>query len=63
MCRNIFVRTYVITVRFKGLMDNDWQFSNKIIEAKDVKEAINKTYESFKDNLKVIIDNIYSEQK
>ena len=44
-------------------MDNDWQFSNKIIEAKDVKEAINKTYESFKDNLKVIIDNIYSEQK
>lgn len=57
------MRTYVITVRFKGLMDNDWQFSNKIIEAKDVKEAINKTYESFKDNLKVIIDNIYSEQK
>lgn len=37
------MKIYVITVRYKGLMDNDWQFSNKIIEAKDVKEAINKT--------------------
>mgnify|MGYP003289112192 CR=1 FL=1 len=61
------MKIYVITVRYKEIMDNEWQFITKIIEAKNVREAINKTYEDIKEHfysdIKIIVDNIYSEQK
>lgn len=55
-------KTYVFTVRFKKLFDNDWNFKNVIIEdCVDVKSALKKMRALFMDSV-VIVDNIYSEE-
>lgn len=55
-------KTYVFTVRFKKLFDNDWDFKNVIIEdCVDVKSALKRMRGRFMDSV-VIVDNIYSEE-
>lgn len=57
-------KTYVFTVRFKeGHFSTDWEFKNVVIEdCVDVKSALNKLRGKFKNDSKLIIDNIYSEE-
>ncbi len=57
-------KTYVFTVRFKeGLFSTDWEFKNVVIDdCVDVKSALNKLRGRFKNESKLIIDNIYSEE-
>jgi len=56
-------KTYVFTVRFKALFDNDWNFKNVVIEdCIDVRSALKKMREKFSVDAKVIVDNIYSEE-
>jgi len=56
-------KTYVFTVRFKKLFDNDWNFKNVIIEdCVDVKSALKKMRAMFSEGTVVIVDNIYSEE-
>lgn len=55
-------KTYVFTVRFKKLFDNDWNFKNVIIEdCVNVKSALKRMRGQFMDSV-VIVDNIYSEE-
>ncbi len=56
-------KTYVFTVRFRKLFDNDWDFKNVIIEdCVDVKSALKKMRSMFSEGTVVIVDNIYSEE-
>jgi hypothetical protein len=56
-------KTYVFTVRFKNLFDNDWNFKNVIVDdCVDVKSALKKMRAMFADGSVVIVDNIYSEE-
>jgi hypothetical protein len=56
-------KTYVFTVRFKNLFDNDWNFKNVIIEdCVAVKSALKKMRAMFSEGTVVIVDNIYSEE-
>lgn len=60
---DIKLKTYVFTVRFKKLFDNDWEFKNVIIEdCVDVKSALKKMRGQFSAVTAVIVDNIYSEE-
>ena len=60
---NIKPKTYVFTVRFRKLFDNDWDFKNVIIEdCVDVKSALKKMRGQFSTVTVVIVDNIYSEE-
>jgi hypothetical protein len=56
------MRTYVFTVQYKNLFDDDWQPANKILDANNIKEAINKLYEEYKGKQTLYIQNIYSEE-
>lgn len=56
------MKTYVMTIRYKELYDNEWQYKNKILTAKNVKEAIAELYKKFKNYNKFYIDSIYSEE-
>lgn len=56
-------KTYVFTVRFRKMFDNDWDFKNVIIEdCVDVKSALKKMRGQFSIVTIVIVDNIYSEE-
>jgi hypothetical protein len=56
-------KTYVFTVRFRKMFDNDWNFKNVIIEdCVDVKSALKKMRGQFSIVTIVIVDNIYSEE-
>ncbi len=55
------MRTYVFTVQYKNLFDDDWQPANKILDAENIKEAINKLYEAYKGKQTLYIQTIYSE--
>lgn len=55
------MRTYVFTIQYKNLFDDDWQPANKILDAENIKEAINKVYEAYKGKQTLYIQNIYSE--
>ena len=60
---DIKLKTYVFTVRFRKLFDNDWNFKNVIIEdCVDVKSALKKMRGQFSVVTLVIVDNIYSEE-
>ena len=55
------MRTYVFTIQYKNLFDVDWQPANKILDAENIKDAINKVYEAYKGKQALYIQNIYSE--
>lgn len=55
------MRTYVFTIQYKNLFDDDWQAANKILDAENIKDAINKVYEAYKGKQTLYIQNIYSE--
>ena len=56
------MKTYVLKISYKELWDNEWLYKNEIIEANNVKEAINKVHEKMKGKAnKIIIDFIYGE--
>lgn len=55
------MRTYVFTIQYKNLFDVDWQPANKILDAENIKDAINKVYEAYKGKQTLYIQNIYSE--
>ena len=56
------MKTYVLKISYKDLWDNEWLYKNEIIEANNVKEAINKVHEKMKGKAnKIIIDFIYGE--
>ena len=56
------MKTYVLKISYKDLWDNEWLYKNEIIEANNVKEAINKVHEKMKGKVnKIIIDFIYGE--
>lgn len=56
------MKTYVLKISYKDLWDNEWLYKNEIIEANNVKEAINKVHEKMKGKAnKIIIDFIYDE--
>ena len=60
---DIKLKTYVFTVRFKKLFDNDWEFKNVIIEdCVDVKSALKKMRGQCSAVTAVSVDNIYSEE-
>lgn len=56
-------KTYVFTVRYRDVFDNEWDFKNVIVDdCVDVKSALKKMREKFFQNSKVIVENIYSEE-
>lgn len=56
-------KTYVFTVRYKDVFDNEWDFKNVIVDdCVDVKSALKKMRGQFSTVTVVIVDNIYSEE-
>jgi hypothetical protein len=60
-CKGHLMRTYVFTIKYKKLFDDEWQTTNYILDAENIKSAINKTYEKHKDKKVMYIEHVYSE--
>ena len=57
------LRVYLFTVRYKEVWDTEWQYYNIAIDnVVDLKSAMNALRKKFRDGVKYVIDNVYSEE-
>ena len=58
------LRSYLFTVRYRRLWDSEWEHKNILIEHQiDLKSAIKAMRGKFSITIKIIIDNVYSEEE
>lgn len=60
------LRTYLFTVRYRNIWDSEWEHKNILIEHQiDLTSAIKAMRGKFakKITIKIVIDNVYSEEE
>lgn len=58
------LRSYLFTVRYRSIWDSEWDHKNILIEHQiDLKSAIKAMRGRFALTIRVVIDNVYSEEE
>lgn len=56
------MKLYLFKISFKALPFSEQESKNIILQAKDIREAVNQIKQRYKDKLKLTIDFTYSEE-